>query len=813
MTGRFVWGSPEWIIPVGILLLLALAGLYYSYSRARGGWPVWGIAPFLKVLVLLALGLILLEPLYHGNRPRPGANLFLLVADNSESMTIRDRDRRESRGDQLTAILSPDAGWLTRLGQDFDIRQYAFGHRLHATSELHRLEFEEGASALLSSVASLGERFAERPVAGMLLFTDGNATDDMRQLERVADQLPPIYPVVMGETQPERDLRIERISVTQTNFQAAPVSILATMVAEGFVGESIVVELRNLDGKRLDQHRITSQGNDPVHVRFRDRPESSGISFYEVRAYAQAEPPAEDGTLRSRREATLANNARLVMVDRGQGPYRVLYVSGRPNWEFKFLRRAVEEDPEVRMTALLRIADREPKFEFRGRGNEATNPLFRGFEQQDLEEVERYDQAVLVRMGVENPEELRDGFPQGAEELFRYHALILDNLEAKFFTADQMSLVQRFVSQRGGGLMMLGGMESFSQGAYARTPIGDVLPVYVHSTDDGNFSEIRNEPTQATQRTNRRSNQRSWMDEEDRSGYRLRLTREGWLQPWVRVRGTEEEEQQRLDDMPPLKTLNRVAGLKPGASLLLTAGRTEDEQLPALAVQNFGRGRSGALLVGDLWRWGLRQPYEGERNEFFDAWQQMVRWMVADVPRRVEVDCRRQEAEPGEPVQIRVRVRDEWYEPLDNARVLLRIIPPSGEAMEMTAEPSDQSAGTYTTLFAPRANGAYRVQVRVEGPDGEPIDERETGWVAEPALEEFASLRPNVELLERLAAETGGEVLKANELNSFVSSLPNRKLPVTEPWIFPLWHRWLILIGLLTCLIGEWGIRRWRGLP
>src|SRR5690606_34641906 len=128
------------------------------------------------------------------------------------------------------------------------------------------------------------------------------------------------------------------------------------------------------------------------------------------------------------------------------------------------MRRSLDEDPEIRLTGLLRIADREPKFEFRGRGNEASNPLFRGFDQQDLEEVERYDQAVLVRMGVEDADELRDGFPQGAEELFAYHALVFDDLEARFFTADQMSLIQRFVSQRGGGLLMLGGAESFSQG-------------------------------------------------------------------------------------------------------------------------------------------------------------------------------------------------------------------------------------------------------------------------------------------------------------------------------------------------------------
>src|SRR5690606_6858534 len=113
------------------------------------------------------------------------------------------------------------------------------------------------------------------------------------------------------------------------------------------------------------------------------------------------DPPAGDGTLSGTREATIANNSRIVMVDRGEGPYRVLYVSGRPNWEFKFLRRALDEDMEIRLTALLRIADREPKFEFRGREGEASNPLFRGFGNQDAEEIERYDQPVLVRLGVD----------------------------------------------------------------------------------------------------------------------------------------------------------------------------------------------------------------------------------------------------------------------------------------------------------------------------------------------------------------------------------------------------------------------------
>jgi len=80
------------------------------------------------------------------------------------------------------------------------------------------------------------------------------------------------------------------------------------------------------------------------------------------------------------------------VVDRGQGPYRILYVGGRPNWEFKFLNRAVAADEQLQLPALVRIARREPKFDFRTHAGDQSNPLYRGFDNKPKEEAERYDQ-------------------------------------------------------------------------------------------------------------------------------------------------------------------------------------------------------------------------------------------------------------------------------------------------------------------------------------------------------------------------------------------------------------------------------------
>ena len=45
---------------------------------------------------------------------------------------------------------------------------------------------------------------------------------------------------------------------------------------------------------------------------------------------------------------------------------------------------------------------------------------------------------------------------------------------------------------------------------------------------------------------------------EDGSEYRLVLTREGWLQPWVRLRKTEDEENKRLAGMSTVPNAQQV---------------------------------------------------------------------------------------------------------------------------------------------------------------------------------------------------------------------------------------------------------------
>jgi len=589
--------------------------------------------------------------------------------------------------------------------------------------------------------------------------------------------MPPVYPVLVGGRDPQPDIALGAVTVNQTAFEDAPVTITADLEAVGQARRTIEARLLDAAGRVVSQQSLpVGRDDEPLTARFRLRPEQNGLSFYKVQVSA---PGA--------REATLANNSRLVLAERPAGPYRILYVAGRPNWDYKFLRRALEGDPAVQLVALLRVAVREPKFTFRSRDGETTNPLYRGFAGHDPDATERYDQPVMVRLGTRDATELAGGFPGKPEDLFAYHAVVLDDVEASFFTVDQLALIERFVSDRGGGFLMMGGQESFRQGAYEHTPVAQLLPVYL--------DHLPAEPA--------------------RGALRFSLTRDGWLEPWTRLRDNEPAERERLAQMSPFHVLNQVRGVKPGAVVLGTVSTDGGQPLPALVVQRFGSGRAGALTVGDVWRWALaRTELQPDLARF---WRQTARWLVTDVPERVALRAERRPSEAGQPVTLRVRVRDRAFRPADEVQVAIEVTAPDGSKTTVAATPAGE-AGVYEASYlgpsrGPGAgSGGYRARARVTERDGGAGGEAETGWVVDLDSEEHRSIRANPALLQSIARRTGGQMVSLSALDAFARELPRRGAPIAEPRTRPLWHGWPMFLAAVGCFAAEWALRRRRGL-
>jgi uncharacterized membrane protein len=67
--------------------------------------------------------------------------------------------------------------------------------------------------------------------------------------------------------------------------------------------------------------------------------------------------------------------------------------------------------------------------------------------------------------------------PHTLSSYLEYDALILDNVPGFGISVSQMEVLEQYVRDMGGGLLMIGGEKSFGAGGYYRTPIEKLLPV------------------------------------------------------------------------------------------------------------------------------------------------------------------------------------------------------------------------------------------------------------------------------------------------------------------------------------------------
>ncbi|HMJ88186.1 MAG TPA: hypothetical protein VK530_00135, partial [Candidatus Acidoferrum sp.] len=331
------FSGTDWLWPMVIAAVVALALVILSYLRSSATGAVRSVCLVLKLLGIAALVVCLLEPMWNRSRPKPGANVFVVLADNSQGMQIKDRGAAKSRGEELKDLLARDS-WLQPLGDTFNVAQYTFDAQLQRVDRFAELDFNGSASSLAHALQTIAERFRGQPLAGVLVLSDGNATDMDDAF--VAADLPPIYPVAIGRDDVPRDVSLQKVSVSQTAFEDAPVTLQADVAAHGYGNEEIVIQVLDDSGKKIEERTQAAQSGKPITERFSLKPPQRGVSFYSVRAGVKDELGATTN-MTSQQEATLANNQRAVAINRGSKAHRILYVAGRPNWEFKFLNRAL----------------------------------------------------------------------------------------------------------------------------------------------------------------------------------------------------------------------------------------------------------------------------------------------------------------------------------------------------------------------------------------------------------------------------------------------------------------------------------------
>ncbi|MHB8899906.1 MAG: glutamine amidotransferase [Thermoguttaceae bacterium] len=447
------------------------------------------------------------------------------------------------------------------------------------------------------------------------------------------------------------------------------------------------------------------------------------------------------------------NNQRSAVATVVEPGIRVLYLEGTLRAEYgAIVQRFLAKDPDLEFCALVQTRPNE----------------------------------FLKRSNIEGLE--LAGLPTSADEVGSFDVFILGDLDSSYIQPEQQALIVRRVRE-GAGLIMLGGYHGLGPGGYGDTPIGSILPVLLGPREIGQIDDP----------------------------FLPKLTADGNHHPiFANIADffPTTTGQAKRGGLPELDGCTRLAGVRPGATVLATCPIevSAEGEMPLLAVQPVDKGRS-AVFCGDTTRKWQQGPVAMEQESpFLQFWGQLVRWAAGrstEVEARASVVASTDKAayEPDEEVRISAVVRDEKGEGAASARVVAKVRDPSGRTVEIPLAAAPGSAGRYEGRCMPAIAGSHQIVVATKLGELAVESPRLDIEVGRPYLE-FEKLDLDEKVLGKIAADTGGRYAHISTAGSLVDQLDRteqkRRVRFEKPLAMPL-PLWLFFVSVVT---AEWVLRR-----
>ena len=102
----------------------------------------------------------------------------------------------------------------------------------------------------------------------------------------------------------------------------------------------------------------------------------------------------------------------------------------------------------------------------------------------------QYLAAALAESGLEVDVTAPNELPLGVAALAQYDSIVLANVPATALSPERMRLLQSYVRDLGGGLVAVGGPQTYGPGGYFDTPLEETLPVQMRLTDQQRVPQL-----------------------------------------------------------------------------------------------------------------------------------------------------------------------------------------------------------------------------------------------------------------------------------------------------------------------------------
>jgi uncharacterized membrane protein len=744
---------PPWAVVIACVLAAASFALLVVELRrnAHGSFAIAATG----LLAVAALLMAVLRPARVSARESTVGARVVVLADTSRSMALPGDDGRPRSEARDEAIAR-----LEKNGQNARLVVLGFGEGPATPLGAHGKSAGDGKPAAESDDASaraphsdLGAAIRalaaspdERPAA-VVVVSDGRLDDPPAEasdtsLRALGDSLRiPIDTIATTQAVPA-DASVRRVSAAGAAVAHVPLPLRVEVGCAGSLAcDELTVSARELrdDGPPAVlasgvAHLEEGKGTIDLTITL----ERAGTHIVEV----AIEAPSGD--------TIPANDKRLMTFNVSRERVRVLHVAGHPTNDVRALRQWLKSDASVDVVAFFIL--RTPTSDVRA----------------------GYNDLALI--------------PFPVDELFQDHlpsfdAIVLQDFDAQPYGLEKyLENIRRYV-RSGGGLVMVGGQNSFVAGGYAGTPLAEVLPVALDGSPRATSA--------------------------DTSPFVPQWTPEGRTAPLLEpLRDVVGE---ALPEMPGANVLGdvRAGGMVLWTHPTLTT--PSGAKMPVLAIGDEGDGRTIALGVDGAWGLAFSELGAKTAGRGHGAlWDGLLGWLMRDPrfePAQMEIvgGCT-----AGLPSVLRAHLSPAAPAPgataSAEAKVSLDVARIDQSSAPIHIErPLPIGATTADLPLGSLEAGAYAARLRTAGG----ITTRKD-FACEAGGDEWADSRPDPRRLEALARTTGGTYVNAPDAGTL--PFPKATVVNAERHVKPVAPAWVWSLSAAFLLGVHWLVRRRWGL-
>ncbi len=790
------WPWPAWASLLGVALLVAaIVGIYLRESRQASRCYRLALAAMRLLVLGLALLMIAQVELF---LQRTGLPFVVVIIDDTQSMNtvdsydegarklLRDRVARAlttshapelSRWNVARMLFAENGGQLlTALSDSHKLRFYYLSEMKESrrtdvpgiVEELKAAEANGESTRLGAAVRGALDELRGTTPAAIVLATDGINTEGPGLLDAAAyarRKGVPLLLIGVGSDRPARDLTLSDLEVEDVVFVNDLVPFRFKLTGAGFAGKTVAIVLRREKqsgvgtadkGKTVGRIEVTVVADGrPQEVVIPHRPEQTGQFRYTI----DVEPPAGD-------PPTLHPPlARTIQVR--EDKIRVLLVDGSPRFEYRFLRNMLGRDKTIELHVLLQGADIDTS----DQGSNVRDPT------RNVADTER---VITEKV-----------FPVSSKDLSAYDVVIFGDVNPSLLSPSALQNLADFVDHpdKGGALVLVAG-PNFMPQAYRGTPLAKLMPF-------DPAKALNSEPGKPLT-----------------DGFVARPTEMGLASPSMQLDDTPQQSQAVWQKLPPLYWMTEVSDLKPSARVLAehpTRFGPDGKRLPLIIMQYVGGG--GKVLfhaTDETYRWRRR---EGDRY-FARYWIQTLRFLtrskLAEGDRSARLSSDRGKYPLGVPIRLQVQFRDEGLAPLDDNGVTVELEQIGRQTQKVQLHRTETGRGRFEAVLNNLPAGGYHVKMIAPALPGRVSA---ADFVVDPPQSERARVQIDAKEMKQAAEVTKGGYYTYKDISRLLSDLPDgRQVPVESLPPVPLWNRWPLLALVLGLLIGEWLLRKRRGM-